>query len=440
MRFTIIACLLCILVFFSACDPSNNKQEVIIIDTLLLNKCVKDLTGIMVHDIFSPPVASRIYAYTTLAWFEVIRHSESVKLPSLAAQLKGFPVMPVPETGKTYQFEASAIEAFFYVANLLTFSKDSIESLKEYYLSPFRNGLDENTLSQSLAFGDSVAEAILKRTLIDNYKQTRTMPRYNAIKQSGKWQQTPPDYMDALEPYWSNITPFLMDSASQFNPPPPPAYSPSTKSAFYTDMMEVYNTTNNLSAEMDTIAHFWDDNAFVIEHSGHMMFATKKTTPGGHWLGIVSELCSKNNLSKTKTAQAIALAASIMYDAFISCWDEKYKSRYIRPVTAIQELVDDIWMPLLQTPSFPEYTSGHSVVSSAVATVMTDYFGEDQSFTDSTEYEFQHLVRSFPSIKAAAAEACISRLYGGIHFRPSIEQGAIQGKNIGELYIKNIKY
>ncbi len=433
---------LAITILFSACnEPEKPEVAEIENDPLLLQKCNYDLTDIIVHDIFAPPVASRIYAYASLAYFEAIRYSniDSVPLPSLVNQLKGFSKMPEPEPGVYYNFDAAAIKAFFSVTNQLTFSKDSIAQLREKYLAPYRAGVKAEVLERSLAFGDSIAANILKRNEVDHYKQTRSMPRYSVFKKPGLWQQTPPDYADATEPHWQQVMPILMDSASQFKPAPPTTYSTDPKSKFYKEMMEVYNKVNTLTPHEDSIARFWDDNSFVVEHSGHMMFATKKTTPGGHWIGIVSTLCANRNLSKTKSSQAIALAAVTMYDAFISCWDEKYRSQYIRPVTAIQDMVDEGWNPLLQTPAFPEYTSGHSVISSSVARTMTHFFGGPIPYIDSSEYEYLHLVRSFPSIEKAAEEACISRLYGGIHFRPSIENGAMQGKKVGDLFIEKIK-
>jgi hypothetical protein len=126
-------------------------------------------------------------------------------------------------------------------------------------------------------------------------------------------------------------------------------------------------------------------------------------------------------------------------DAFISCWDEKYRSNRIRPETYINRYIDVNWKPLLQTPPFPEYTSGHSVMSTATAQVLTYLMGDQFSFTDDSEEMFEIRARSFTSFLQAAAEAAISRLYGGIHFRDSIENGQTQGKNIGDNIIEKLK-
>lgn len=128
-----------------------------------------------------------------------------------------------------------------------------------------------------------------------------------------------------------------------------------------------------------------------------------------------------------------------MADAFISCWDEKYRSNLIRPETLINQHIDESWSPLLQTPPFPEYTSGHSVVSGAASEVLTNIFGENFSFDDSTEIPYGLPARSFSSFRNAAKEAAISRVYGGIHYNSAVVEGLTQGKKIGDLVIEKLE-
>lgn len=422
---------------FSCNDSSKETAFKSINDSVILNKCEYHLTDIVVGNIFSPPVASRVYSYCTLAYYEALRQQQRSS-PSITSLLKGFPDMPKPDTYGTCNFTVAAVHAFFSAALQVTFSESDIQIIETDLLAPYKASINAAVFDSSLSFGKAVADSVMKRSKSDNYKQTRSMPRYSVLAESSKWQQTPPDYMDAIEPYWGLMKPMFLDSAQQFKPVSPTPYSDNKESDFYKQMMEVYNTSKNLTAEQDSIAHFWDDNAFVVEHSGHMMFATKKTTPGGHWLGITSQLCSNNNLNNIQRAQAFTLVSVAMYDAFISCWDEKYRSVYPRPVTVIKHMVDENWEPVLQTPPFPEYTSGHSVLSNSVAKTLIQIFGDKQAFTDTTEMEFQGLKRSFTSIQGAADEACISRLYGGIHFRPAIEEGKKQGQAIGDFFAEKV--
>jgi hypothetical protein len=172
---------------------------------------------------------------------------------------------------------------------------------------------------------------------------------------------------------------------------------------------------------------------------GHAMFATKKITPGGHWMGIVGIAAEKSRASLVQSAEAYARTAIALADAFISVWDEKFRSNVVRPETVINAHLDESWQPLLQTPPFPEYTSGHSGISTAAATVLTDQFGDGFAFLDDTEREYGLPARSFTSFNQAAAEAAISRLYGGIHYRMAIEEGVTQGRRVGELVVARVK-
>jgi hypothetical protein len=419
-----------ILISLTNCKQDNISKQ--LSGPSIQHYCNQQLTDVIVYDIFSPPVASRIYAYSNLAFYEAIHYIDSNN-QSITGRLKGFNQMPIPEKNQTYDFRLAASVAFMKVAKALVFSKDSINKAQEKLLTQFKS-IDKSIYLRSFSFGDSIGSIVLQRAGTDNYKLTRGMPRYSVFKEKGKWLQTPPDYADAIEPYWNMIKPLLMDSASQFGPPPPPPYDLNKSSVYYKELKEVYDVSKQLTKEQDTIAHYWDDNPFVSEHKGHLTYANKKTTPVGHWMGIVAILSGTDNKDEILTARAYALSSSAVFDAFISCWDEKFRSKTIRPISVIRETLESEWNALLQTPPFPEYTSGHSVISASAATVLTKQFGENRAFHDTTELQYLGMQRSFTSIEAASDEAGISRLYGGIHFRSAIEKGKEQGKKIGYLY------
>lgn len=225
----------------------------------------------------------------------------------------------------------------------------------------------------------------------------------------------------------------MMDSASQFMPARPTKYDVSKGSQYYNETMEVYNSVKNATPEMIEIANFWDCNPYKLNVTGHVMHATKKISPGGHWINITATACRKAKLDFVHSTRAYAAVSFGLFDAFISCWDEKYRSVATRPETVINENIDPEWVPLLQTPPFPEYPSGHSVASGAASVILTHIFGDNFAFTDETEVEFGLKPRSFTSFKQAADEASVSRLYGGIHFMPAITNGVSQGRAIGEL-------
>lgn len=171
---------------------------------------------------------------------------------------------------------------------------------------------------------------------------------------------------------------------------------------------------------------------------GHLNFATKKISPGGHWISITGIACRNTHATMMKAAAAYLLTAVALFDAFIICWDEKYRSNVIRHETYINKYMDESWRPLLQTPPFPEYTSGHSIMSTAAATVLNNIFGKEISFDDDTEVEFGLPPRHFNSFTDACNEASISRLYGGIHYRPAKENGQKQGHNLGNWVLQKI--
>lgn len=291
------------------------------------------------------------------------------------------------------------------------------------------HGQEAVELSQE--YGATIAAAVLQWAKGDNYNQSRTFTKYTINDDPMRWKPTPPDYMDGIEPHWRNIRTLVMDSAQMFKPVPPPTPSLDTATKFYKDLMQVYNIRKNITDEQVEIAQFWDCNPYVSVHRGHVMLATKKITPGGHWIGITGIACRKAQADFAQTANAYLRASVGLFDGFISCWDEKYRSELVRPETLINEHFDENWTPLLQTPPFPEYTSGHSVISGAAGTMLTGVFGENFAFQDSTERPYGLPDRSYPSFTAASDEAAISRLYGGIHYMPAIEIGVVQGRSLG---------
>jgi hypothetical protein len=259
------------------------------------------------------------------------------------------------------------------------------------------------------------------------------------MSEPGKWQPTAPGYMPAIEPYWNKMRPLVLDSCSQFQPPLPTVFDTLPSSQFYKESTEVYQIVKNLTKEQLEIAKFWDCNPNQSYTKGHVTFFHQKISPGGHWLGIASIVSKQQGLDIMQTSEVFTTTAIALYDGFISCWDEKYKSNHIRPETYIEKYIDQQWDPVLQTPPFPEYTSGHSVISNAAASMLTRLLGDTISFVDSTEVEFGLPTRQFNSFYHAANEAAISRLYGGIHFRPAIVNGSRQGHRLGEFVASKLR-
>lgn len=418
----------------SACQAP--KQRIHLPGQELQHFCNQTLTDVIVYDILSPPVASRIYAYCNLAYYEALRTAGDSSI-SFLPLLKGFQKLPTIEENQTIDHRLAAALAFMKVAKTLAFSKDSVTQAEKIIENIF-DTLPTKSLESSEKWAKTIATVILQRAASDNYKLTRGMPKYSVFGEPGKWIQTPPEYADATEPHWRLIRPLLLDSAAQCKPIPPPPYSLTPSSQYYKELQEVFTISKELTGEQDTIARFWDDNPFVTQHAGHFTYANKKITPVGHWIGLTAVFCRQTQQSDLQTAIAYSVTASAIFDGFIACWDEKFSSSTVRPITVIRDVFNSEWNARLQTPPFPEYTSGHSVISAAAATVSSEIFGNQLAFTDTVEVKYLNLQRSYPSIRAAADEAGISRLYGGIHFRSAIEQGKWQGNTIGNLYIHNL--
>lgn len=401
------------------------------------------VTAIQVHDIFSPPVASRIYAYSNIAAYEAMRTGDS-GYRSLAGSLNELSEIQEPVDTLGLNPRIASLVAFYDLAQTLVFSEERVIKFRDSIFAKW-NKQNPVSFEKSKAHGLAVAQHVKTWMSKDNYAQTRTMPKFSVYTDDeSRWQPTPPTYMDGIEPHWSKIRPFSVTDPSQFKPAPPPEFSMEPGTRFYEELMEVYHVKQEMELIGDTseklqIARFWDCNPYVSTQKGHLMFATKKITPGGHWIGITKIASQKSNADFNKTVYAYTKTSIAIADGFIVCWDEKYRSNLIRPETLINKYIDENWAPVLQTPPFPEYTSGHSVVSGAAAAVLTEIFGEDFEFADDTEVAYGLPVRNFTSFTQASLEAANSRLYGGIHYRSAIEEGIDQGKRLGKFVVNKLQ-
>lgn len=430
-----------IIALFSCSDKKT--EEPLVISPEELHTAVDKVVEIMIHDIFSPPVASRVFAYPNVAAYEIIALNNE-KYISLEGQVNELTAIPKPDANKPINYQLAALVAHMELSKRLIFSEQDLEVFRDSLYSVW-SSKNETTFLASKDYGLEVAEHIGKWMSEDNYNQTRTMPKFTVdTDDETRWQPTPPAYMDGIEPHWDKIRPFVIDSAQQFKPIPPPAFSLEDGSDFYKELKEVYDKGNEITKKGDEseeikIAQFWDCNPYVSVTRGHLMFATKKISPGAHWIGITKIASKKSKSDFDKTVYAYTKTSLAIADAFISCWAEKYRSNLIRPETLINQHLDENWKPVLQTPPFPEYTSGHSVVSGAAASALTAIFGNDFAFDDDSEVPYGLPIRSFSSFNQAANEAAISRMYGGIHYRSAIEVGIKQGRDLSQFLLTNLK-
>ncbi len=405
-------------------------------DTRIAAQCVRALTDVMVHDITSPPVASRSYVYSLIAFYEAACPGDT-GYKSFAGRLNELGTLPRPIPGLNYDWLIAGTSAFYRTAYTFVFSKDLFQRSWDSIEWLLRQRPDsKEVFDRSVVFGQQVAAHILEWVKVDHYIHTRTLPRYTPGTKPGDWQQTGPDYMEAIEPHWDQIRPLTLSKAHQFMVPEP---APFGSEEFKKEVKEVYDTSLALSENEIACARFWDCNPYATQTVGHLMYSVKKISPGGHWIGITTEVIQQRRQGLTPALYACSLVGIALFDGFIAAWDEKYRTNYVRPITAIQRTLAPTWEPLLQTPPFPEYPSAHSVISMASARVLTALYGDPYPYTDSVERSFGLPERSFPSFTAAASEAAMSRLYGGIHFREAVVNGEQLGREVGDQIVARLQ-
>lgn len=376
---------------------------------------------------YSPPVAARAFGYLGVTAYEAVAASSGA-MTSLAGQVNGLTPLPVRGKGAhdaaaVLQAALSAAVAHFF-ANTGPSGQRALATMTRTLDARVSDGLPADVAARSAALGQAIAAHVCHWADGDGGAVVENMGfphSYTAVDDPSAWvptslvrqQQAP------LLPDWGTVRPFAMPSGNTCALPPPPAYSEDPTSAFYAEAMEVYTATKALTPEQALIARFWSDDPML------------SSTPPGHWIFVANDLITRRQLPLAVSVDLMARLGVAMADAFIGCWHEKTTYNLLRPVTYINRVIDPAWKPLLITPPFPEYPSGHSTVSAAAATVLTAALGDGYAYDDFTHEREGLDARPYASFWDAAHEAGISRLYGGIHFRAAIEQGLEQGRCIG---------
>jgi hypothetical protein len=373
---------------------------------------------------YSPPVASRSFAYIGVTAHEALATGNPA-LVSLAGQLNALTPPPAREAAPydeacvLQSALAASAQAFF--ANTGPTGQRAMEKLKEHLGAKAMDGIEAGVVARSIAHGQAVAAHILAWSRDDGGAVVENM----GFPQSFTPGTDPEDWVPTslirqqqapLLPNWGDNRPFAMPSGNTCAIPAPPAYSEDPESDFFKAAKEVHDTVNNLTDEQKLSARFWSDDPML------------SSTPPGHWISIAVELADRDALPADRVVEMMARLGVATADAFIGCWASKYEYNLLRPVTYIKRHIDPKWEPLLITPPFPEYPSGHSTVSGAAAAVLTHAFGASFAFDDPTHEPENLPIRSFASFEDAAEDAALSRLYGGIHYRFAIEEGLVQGR------------
>ncbi|MCB6176596.1 vanadium-dependent haloperoxidase [Rhodobacter sp. Har01] len=378
---------------------------------------------------YSPPVASRAFAYVGVVAHEVQAGGDPA-LVSLAGQLNGLAALPARDPALPYD-DAVALEAALaramgdFFGNTGPSGQRAMAAVHKGLATAAAEGLDAAMAERSRAWGEAVADHVYQWSLTDGGAVIENMGfplTYTPGSGPDDWVPTNTQALQQapLLPGWGENRPFAMPVGVPCKAPPYPAFATGPGTGFYEAAQEVYETSKVLTDEQKAIARFWSDDPML------------SPTPPGHWVAIVLQIARRDGLSADRTAEALAVVGVAVADAFIGCWSEKFRHNLIRPVTYIRRHIDPKWEPLLITPPFPEYPSGHSVQSGAAEVALTRLFGEGFAFDDATHEDDGLPVRHFGSFREAAEEAAVSRLFGGIHFPFGNRGGLVQGRCIGD--------
>ena len=376
---------------------------------------------------YSPPVASRNFGYIGVTVFEAAVGG-SDKLVSLVGQLQGLEEVPARQPGLDYDetiiINAALSDAIvYYFGNTGPTGQRSIKAAQKKWRELVIEGMPQDVVARSEAFGAQMAGAIFNWSLDDGGAEIINMGfplEWDLPKGEDKWVPTSLVQQQQLPllPDWGNVRTFAMPSGATCPTPGNPPYSVDPASDFYKEALEVHDAVKAATPEQIAIARFWSDDPML------------SMTPPGHWVSIALQVAEQAELPLDENVDLLARMGIAMADAFVGCWNAKFEYNLLRPVTYIKRVIDPKWEPVLNTPPFPEYPSGHSTVSGAMDAVMTAFFGDNFTFEDRTGSPDGRNPRTFRSFHEAAEEAGISRLYGGIHFHSAIVDGLDQGRCI----------
>lgn len=365
----------------------------------------------------------RIYSYSGIAAYASIYPGIAENSPNrfIIDRLNNFPALPAISSGKSYYWPASVNAALAFMNRVMfpmasPTGKAAIDSLEREIKKSFPADSPDSVIFFSAEYGRQVAEVIFQWAEMDGYRSANYP--YSSPEGRGMWKPTAPSYAKAVSPYWGRIRTIVPGSNNNTEPGPPPEYSENRKSGFYKMVRQVYEMSNQITPEQRNIALFWKD-------------INPGVTAPGHWLNILRQVMKNEKTTLDKGAFAYALSGIALNDTWISSWKTRYRYNLLRPITYIQTVMGyKDWAPPIPTPPHPEYPGGHAALSAAVASALTVVYGNDYSFTDHTYEHLNLLPRKYPSFWAIAQEAAISKVYGGIHYKLSVDVGLQQGREV----------
>lgn len=394
---------------------------------------------LVLRENLSPPAAARVYAHTAIAMYEAaVRGMPAHR--SLGGQLRELPAPAPRPLAALVDWPAAVVaSAGAVLRQVLPFAgvgtRAQLETAEAGALARRRAaGVPERALDASVAHGRSVAAHLAPWIAADGHAGTVGRPYAPPATELWHWVSTPPNLRPAIEPYWSEVRPMVLTRADEVEPEPPLPFSTQPGSAFHDQAMAVHRQSAENTDEHRAIARFWTDNpgSFTPPHG------TPTGLPSGHWMLIATQALALRGARLDVALDTLAMTGIALHEAFLNCWTWKYRYTLLRPITYVDRYIAAGWSTYVNSPQFPEHTSGHSVASPAAAAVLTDRLGTF-AFTDHSHFVRGHAPRTFASFHDAAREAAQSRLYGGIHFPHAIETGLVQGEQVGALVLQRVR-
>ena len=291
---------------------------------------------------------------------------------------------------------------------------------------------DGQAKTDGIAFGKQIAEAVLAARAKSGWN--KPIEGVFSSSEPGLWRETPPGFRPPVLPHWANVTPYVMKSPDQFRAPPPPAVDSQQAADEMEQIARIGARDNAQRTEYETLAApFWADDL-------------GSATPPGHWNVIAQDLTRRNKLSTAETARLFALLNLACADAGITIWETKFHYRTWRPETSIREVTKEInphatahpdFIPLMVTPAFPSYISGHSTFSAAASRILERYFRSDDIEFTTTSDGLPGAVRTFKKLSDCRNEVGMSRLWGGIHVMVDNLKGQEAGIKVADYVYDN---
>jgi hypothetical protein len=448
-------------------------------DPRMVSEWVHALYGTIRVERLSPPVASRLTAYATMALYAGTAATHATLKP-LHTVVTGLEPLPAPAAGDVdatlvaVAAERTVLDSLLREA--LPTTRSALGRLADSLQTARRaQGVTEPVAGRSDSLGRAIGLALVAYSRGDHFSETRTMA-YAPATGDSLWINDAPATLYATtqtsavseviqldnpanqqrtantsdrslilsrpkvtggktlpaaniagitEPFWGGIRSFVNVDTGACPSGPPPAYGTDSTAALYFENAQVYRITSARTAEQKEIGYYWADNA------------GETGTPVGHWLSIAAQMISERHLTGEQAVQLVTGTAIAQADAFIAAWRVKFGTMTLRPRTFIRRHIDPSWEPLIPTPPFPEFPSGHSTQSGAASAVITALIGAGP-FSDSTSISIGHAVRHFPSFIAASEEAGKSRVYAGLHYEWSNQAGLRMGRCIGNAVAKRL--